>query len=111
LAGRYDTVQSHGLQSLNQIAPANLEHCKLFYWTISNNFTAYRRFREEYKRPIQQKVMKIMHHWVRYHFYDFENDADLTQRMLAFLSGEDKNIKIAVPLKKLCLKIIVSRVV
>lgn len=51
--------------------------------------------------------MKIMHHWVRYHFYDFENDADLTQRMLAFLSGEDKNIKIAVPLKKLCLKIIV----
>ncbi|KAI6236918.1 hypothetical protein M3Y95_00210000 [Aphelenchoides besseyi] len=93
LAGRYDTVQSHGLQSHNQITPANLEH-------------AFRRFREEYKRPIQQKVMKIMHHWVRYHFYDFENDPVLLQQTLDFLNGNDKSIKISVPLKKLCMKII-----
>ncbi|KAI6189830.1 Son of sevenless-like protein 1 [Aphelenchoides bicaudatus] len=92
--GRYDTVQSHGLQAFQQqIAPANLEH-------------AYRRFREEYKRPIQQKVMKILHHWVRYHFYDFESDSELTEHMIDFLSGNNKAIKIAVPLKKLCIKIV-----
>lgn len=45
---------------------------------------------------------------VRYHFYDFEKDEELTQRMLDFLGGNDKSIKIAVPLKKLCVKIIVS---
>lgn len=73
LAGRYDTVQSHGWQSFSQISTANLEQ-------------AFHRFREEYQKPIQHKVMQIMNHWVRYHAYDFM-DADLTLKMKNFLSG------------------------
>ena len=99
-AGRYDTLPAHGLRTsalvpVAQITPANLEH-------------AFRRFREEYKRPIQQKVMKILHHWVRYHFYDFENDGQLLQRLVEFLNGNEQGIKISVPLKKLCAKIMAS---
>jgi hypothetical protein len=37
-----------------------------------------------------------------------ETDEELTENMLNFLNGNDKSIKIAVPLKKLCVKIIVS---
>lgn len=73
LAGRYDTVQSHGWQPHSQISPANLEQ-------------AFHRFREEYQKPIQHKVMQIMNHWVRYHAYDFA-DTDLLQRFKDFLNG------------------------
>ncbi|CAD5231948.1 unnamed protein product [Bursaphelenchus xylophilus] len=73
LAGRYDTVQSHGWQTYNQISPANLEQ-------------AFHRFREEYQKPIQHKVMQIMNHWVRYHSYDF-CDPDLCKKMKEFLNG------------------------
>lgn len=42
LAGRFDTVQSHGLQHFSQLSQTNLEQ-------------AFHRFRQEYQKPIQLK--------------------------------------------------------
>ncbi|CAD5224083.1 unnamed protein product [Bursaphelenchus okinawaensis] len=90
LAGRYDTVQSHGWSSYNQISPDNLEQ-------------AFHRFREEFQKPIQHKVMQIMNHWVRYHTYDFI-DPDLCQKMKDFLNGNI--VKLSNNQKKLSAKIL-----
>lgn len=54
LAGRYDTVQSHGLSHFNQLSQTQLEQ-------------AYQRFRKEYQKPIQFKYadpIRFLEHYI-----------------------------------------------
>lgn len=111
LAGRFDTVQSHGLQQFNHLPQSQLEQ-------------AFHRFRQEYQKPIQLKfvlflvemfiylvflyrVLRIMNHWVCNHFYDFDVDGTLLKLLVDFLSGNDRTIKLTNNHKKWCAKILV----
>ena len=78
LAGRYDTVQSHGLNTT----------------TTTNDEQAFMRFRREYQKPIQTKVFLVINHWVKHHFYDFVQEPPLLQRLKTFLSGRNARIRL-----------------
>ncbi|CAJ0929434.1 unnamed protein product, partial [Mesorhabditis belari] len=75
LAGRYDTVQSHGLSS----PPPSFIHSG----AISEQ--SFQRFRKEYERPIQRRVLSVLQQWVKMHWYDFENNQPLTESLAYFL--------------------------
>ncbi|KAH7730361.1 RasGEF domain-containing protein [Aphelenchoides avenae] len=93
LAGRFDTVQSHGLSHFNQLSQTQLEQ-------------AYHRFRQEYQKPIQFKVLRILNHWVSHHFYDFEMDPELLEKLVTFLRGNDRSVMLITSQKKWCSKIL-----
>lgn len=67
-----------------------------------------KRFRKEYCRHVKLRVLNVMKQWVLHHFYDFERDPTLQQRLEKFLDNTDESKRSIFESVKKCLRKAVS---
>uniref|UniRef100_A0A1I7U6D6 DH domain-containing protein n=1 Tax=Caenorhabditis tropicalis TaxID=1561998 RepID=A0A1I7U6D6_9PELO len=72
LAGRFDTVQSHGLSTIASSTGINPLYEQ--------------KFRKEFQQPIQLRVLSVINQWVKQHWYDFQCDPVLLDALELFLN-------------------------